>query len=272
MKIFSHYRVKVTKTAAGLPHICHYVSNYGFISLISLAVQRYIALCKLIATNPTPMKKFLVTVLLALAGFLPAHSQLRLGISLDPQVSWLSSDRKRVEGDGSIGGVSFGLNVDRYFAKRYAFYTGVFYETIGGYLKYNLEDGYVISSKDQPVYEIAKGQSMKYRMQYISIPTGVKLKTNRIGYNSFYANLGFRTSFLTRSKGFGKGMDGEVLNDVMHAVNFGWQVGVGTEYSLGGDVDLIFGITYNNGIANTVDDSSLHINLNGVSFKVGVMF
>ena len=37
-------------------------------------------------------------------------------------------------------------------------------------------------------------------------------------------------------------------------------------------MSLIFGITYNNGLTNTLNNSSLHINLNNVSFKLGVLF
>jgi Opacity protein and related surface antigens len=224
------------------------------------------------------MKKIAITALFAFAFLLPAHSQVHFGITLDPQVSWLSSDRKKVEGDGYIPGIAFGLNIDRYFAERYAVYTGVFIESTGGYLKYNTT-GFTLDTKDRDGYVINQGESMKYRLQYLTAPIGIKLKTNPIGYNTFYANLGFKTSILLKSKGFsGSGhtgadaMDGEVLDGEMNYINLGYQIGAGTEYSLGGNVALIFGVTYNNGLTNTVNNSSLHINLNNISFKLGVMF
>ena len=224
------------------------------------------------------MKKIAITALFALSFLLPAHAQVRFGITLDPQVSWLSSDRKKVEGDGSIPGIAFGLNIDKYFAEHYAVYSGVFIESTGGYLKYNTDE-FKLDTKDRPNYEIKSGESMKYRFQYLTAPIGIKLKTNPIGYNSFYANLGFKTSILLKSKGFsGSGhgsadaMDGEVLDGEMNFLNLGYQIGVGTEYALGGNVALIFGVTYNNGLTNTVNNSSLHINLNNISFKLGVMF
>lgn len=230
------------------------------------------------------MKKIAITALFALAFLLPAHAQVRYGISIDPQVSWLSSDRKKVEGDGSIPGIAFGLNIERYFAERYAVYSGVFIESTGGYLKYNIDPTttYTLDTKDQK-YQITPGESIKYRLQYLTAPIGIKLKTNPIGYNTFYANLGFKTSILLKSKGFsGSGhkaliggqpaLDGEVLDGEINFINLGYQIGVGTEYALGGNVALILGVTYNNGLVNTVNDSSLHINLNNISFKVGVMF
>lgn len=224
------------------------------------------------------MKKTLLTSLLAIALAFPSFSQIRLGVTIDPQVSWLSSDRKKVEGDGSIAGISFGLNVDRYFAERYAIYSGVFVESTGGYLKYNTT-GYTIDSKDRDGYQISQGESMKYRLQYLAVPIGIKLKTNPIGYNTFYATLGFKTAVLLKSKGFsgsghvgGSAMDGEVLDGAMNPFNLGYQLGIGTEYSLGANMSLVFGITYNNGLTNTLNNSSLHINLNNVSFKLGVLF
>ena len=235
------------------------------------------------------MKKIAITALFALSFLLPAHAQVRFGVTLDPQVSWFGSDRKKAEGDGSIPGIAFGLNIERYFADRYAVYSGVFIESTGGYLKYNLNPEnlssytpYSLATKDQK-YKITDDESMKYRIQYLTAPIGIKLKTNPIGYNTFYANLGFKTSVLLKSKGFsGSGhnatiggqsaLDGETLDGEINFLNLGYQIGIGTEYSLGGNVALILGVTYNNGLTNTVNDSSLHINLNNVSFKVGVMF
>lgn len=225
------------------------------------------------------MKKFALIFTLAIITALPSVAQIKLGVSLEPQISWFGTDRKAIKGDGSIGGVSFGLNVDRYFAKQYAFYTGVFIETTGGYLKY--QNGTTIHSKDTPNFVVKPNGSVKYRTQYISIPTGIKLKTNPIGYNSFYAILGFKTSLRMRTKGFtndGKNssginsMDGEVLKNQTEWANLGYQLGVGTEYSLGNSVSLLLGITYNNGITNTMDDESVHVNLNNLSLKLGVMF
>lgn len=225
------------------------------------------------------MKKIALIFTLAIITSLPSFAQIKLGVSIDPQVSWFGTDRKAIKGDGSIGGISFGLNVDRYFAKQYAFYSGVFIESTGGYLKY--QNGTVLHTKDTPNFNVKENGSVKYRMQYLTIPTGVKLKTNPIGYNSFYAILGFKTSLSLRSKGFttdGKNsnnintMDGEVLKEGTNWINFGYQLGIGTEYSLGGSVSLLFGVTYNNGITNTMDDGSVHVNLNNVSFKMGVIF
>lgn len=226
----------------------------------------------------TIMKKLAVTSLFILIFLLPSIAQVRIGVSVDPQVSWLSSDRKKVEGNGSIAGIAFGLNIDKHFTDRYAVYSGIFIESTGGYLKYNV-DGFKIDSKDQKGYVISPGESMKYRLQYLTAPIGIKLKTNPVGYNTFYANIGLKPSILIKAKGFsgsghagGVAMDGEVLSSAMNSLNLGYQIGIGTEYSLGGSVALLFGITYNNGLTNTVNNSSLHINLNSFAFKVGAMF
>lgn len=227
------------------------------------------------------MKKIIAITILALASFV-AEAQVKLGISVDPHIAWMGSDLKRIEGDGSVGGVAFGLNVDRYFGQNYAVYSGAFIETTGGKLKYR--EGITLESKDTPSFEVKPNGSVKYRMQYITIPAGLKLRTNPIGYNSFYATLGFKTSFCLRTKGWSddgdasaniggqRSMDGEVLKDATNWINFGYQIGVGTEYSLGGGIALIVGLTYNNGIANTLDNSPAHINQNNLSLKLGVMF
>jgi hypothetical protein len=225
------------------------------------------------------MKKLPLIAFALLLSF-AAQSQVRFGVSLDPQIAWLSSDLKRIESNGTVGGLNVGLNMDTFFSRNHAFYTGFFIETTGGNLKYR--DGITLHSKDTPNFKVASNGNVKYRTQYITIPTGIKLRTNPMGYNTLYAIMGLRTSFKLKTKGYtedglasnmnGPEMDGEVLENTTYWINLGYQLGIGTEYSLGGNVSLIFGLTYNNGITNTMDNSGAHINQNNVSLKLGVMF
>lgn len=225
------------------------------------------------------MKKIVITALFALAFLLPSHAQYRFGISVDPQVSWLGSDKKAISGDGNIVGVGFGLNIEKYFEQRYAMYSGIFYESTGGVLTY--KNGTFLDTKDQDNYKVDPGEKMKYRLQYFTIPVGFKIKSNEIGHNILYANVGLKTSLLYRAKGTTQSkpagintpeLDSEVLDGEMNFINLGYQIGIGTEYNLGADMSLILGVTYNNGLTNTISSSSAHINLNNVSFKLGVMF
>ncbi|MCK5171313.1 MAG: hypothetical protein KAQ75_15655, partial [Bacteroidales bacterium] len=62
------------------------------------------------------MKKYLFIAILALISIKAFSQSTRFTVFVDPQFSWMSSDIKAVESNGSKFGVNIGLNVDKFFA------------------------------------------------------------------------------------------------------------------------------------------------------------
>lgn len=102
-------------------------------------------------------------------------SGVRFGLSLSPQISWLSSNDKGLEGNGSYLGFSYGLLMDVLIPTNYAFATGLLISYDGGKLTYT--DSTKFNTFPDNVYPA--GTQVDYRLQYIEIPLSMKLRTNQ---------------------------------------------------------------------------------------------
>jgi len=205
--------------------------------------------------NLNHMKKLILT-LVVLTLFAKAFAQsdyqkIRLGFMLSPQISWIKSDSKEIESGGGLAGYNFGIFMDRFFAPNYAFATGLTINTTGGILKYN-------------------DVSTTYRLKYIDIPWGLKLKTSDSKRTVFYGQFGLNTQFNI------KAVDGDGNNesDNIGFFDMGYHFGGGIEYGLGGSNYLMFGAQYNNGFIDitTMDGVSDNANLNRLVFQIGLIF
>lgn len=222
----------------------------------------------------TTIRKSLYLIAFLLLGFSSTFAQrLAFGVFGEPQISWLSSDTKAYTSNGVVLGFNAGFAVERYFAERYAVTSGVSISNAGGIIYYN-NAGDTISTLDG-LYTIRQNTSVKLKGQYITIPIGLKFKTNEIGYTTLYADLGLRANI--NIKGYtwikDQDVDREVLNsDHLHFGYFSYYFGVGIQYSLGGPSAVQAGLTFSNGLTHPFKGSYSGINVGNVGLKLGLVF
>ena len=217
------------------------------------------------------MKKYLFISILALISVKAFSQDTRFTVFVDPQFSWMSSDIKTVESDGSKFGVNIGLNMDNFFAQNYAFTTGISIDNTGGNLTFENEKKLKISGTDTT---LNPGSTVHYKLQYINIPLGLKLKTNEIGYLTFFANLGINGGINIKATGEVDNfeLDSENISDEIKLFNLGYYIGAGVEYSIGGNSAIILGLTYTNGFIDITTDSDNKITLNNFAIRIGILF
>lgn len=195
----------------------------------------------------------------------------RFSIFVDPQLSWVTSDTKKFKSDGALMGVNIGFSADKYFADRYAISTGLSINNIGGNLKYNVNGS--LETKDGD-YTITSGSTVKLKAQYISLPLGLKFKTNEIGYLTFTAQVGVLGH--ARLKGLvwedNNNVDKETATKQFDLFFASYYIGAGTEYSLGGASSIQAGIIYANGFTNTFKAGDGKISFGSLSLRIGVVF
>ena len=217
------------------------------------------------------MKKIYFIALLSLVGFSAAGQEYRFGVFADPQLFWLKTDNKKLDSDGLRTNFNVGMAMEKYFAKRYAFLSGISLNGVGGELNYKTPT--TIHTSDDN-YAIDAGTSVVYKLQYLSIPLGLKFCTNEIGYFTYYAHLGLTNHILIRARADidAKDVSGENVREDIYPYTASYQIGAGAEYSLGGSASLQFGLTYSNGILDVLKSSEFNAINSGVSIRVGVMF
>jgi opacity protein-like surface antigen len=214
------------------------------------------------------MNKALALLTAALLAAPILHAQdtsnegVRFGIKLAPNMAWLRSDSKGIDGDGSVVGYTFGLLTEFPVGQNgnYRFATGVFLNNIGGKTKSSF------SSTDAGVTSSFTTSSTT-NLRYVELPLTIKMMTSEIGLIRYYGQLGVSTALNVRAKsdyettttvgGTSTTVSDTKLDvqDDINAFKASLVVGAGLEYNLSGSTSLLAGITYNNAFttANTKD-------------------
>ena len=181
----------------------------------------------------------------------------RFSFVLNPQISWLKTNNVLAEAKGSLPGYNFGIIVDRFFDDNYAFCTGLTINTNGGKLQYPM------LGTNQPYTET-------YRLKYLEIPIGLKLRSEDMHRTNFYGRFGLSQQINIKAVD----INGKDISDQVKLFDLGYHLGAGIEYSVGGRNALIFGLLFNNGFAdvtkkNGFDDKTIH---NRFVFEFGFIF
>lgn len=218
------------------------------------------------------MKKYLIILALLFSIVQGLYSQnTKFTVFVDPKFSWMTPDLKNVDSDGTKLGVNIGLNVDKFFAPNYAFMTGISIDNTGGFLKYTNQEPIKTNGG---MDTIPAGNSLEYKLQYICIPLGLKLKTNEIGYFTFFTHLGINTSVNIKATGEVEGyeLENDNISDEIKLFNIGYFIGLGTEYSIGGNTAIVLGVTYANGFVDITTDSNNKVTNSNIAIRIGILF
>jgi hypothetical protein len=218
------------------------------------------------------VKKAIIVLILLNISVVFAQSKLRLGVNLDPVITWFSPKTNGIDKDGGRLGFSGGLIAEYYFAEKYALVSGFSITKLGGNLLY--KDSVYISTGDQSSMLVGAGSTVAYNLTYLSLPVALKLKTNAIGYFTYFAQMGFTPQFNIGSKA--SSSDGELSKDnIPEEINLftmSYFFGGGLEYNISGQTTLTAGLFYNGGFIDVLSKDSHRANLNYLTIRLGIFF
>jgi len=197
--------------------------------------------------------------------------KFRFGLKVAPSVAWLGPDKTKfndldVENGGAKLKFGYGLITEFVLAKNYSFLTGVEVTYLGGGINYNTANNVNYKLNDSTALFL---KSREYKQQYITIPLALKLKTNEIGYMTYFGQIGVDASFKIKGRANDagtlfspdstgaftvQGIDhSESDVDILKQINLfriALNVGIGAEWNIAGNTSLLFAVNYNNGFTN----------------------
>lgn len=191
--------------------------------------------------------------------------KFRFGLQLNPHISWLTPNTAEYESGGSKLGMTYGLSTEFFLTKNYLISTGLFIASLGGDLSY--EGVY----EDNNGLNVPSAVKQTYRIKYIEIPLTLKLRTNEIGYMTYFGQFGVKTAVKFQStsdysytdiNNSPKIENVNTASDIFF-INMYLTVGAGIEYNISGNTSLVLGLTYNNGFINQLDKKANLIGANG---------
>jgi hypothetical protein len=217
------------------------------------------------------MKKCIFLAFLFLFSGNLFSQKISFSIIADPQVAWLRTDLDDVKNDGSVFGINAGIVFDRYFTENYAFSTGISLLQTGGKLLFT--DGMVFDTRSGND-TVGQNSSVKYRLQYLTIPFSLKLNSNEIGYVSFFAHIGINNHISVGKSAFIPSTDNSRVGipKEINLYSMSYFFGGGCEYSLGGNTSLVGGLYFTSGFWDIMSSDDYRATLNSVSLRLGVRF
>ncbi|MBK6627315.1 MAG: outer membrane beta-barrel protein [Flavobacteriales bacterium] len=142
------------------------------------------------------MKKAFLPLAIAALLALPSTAQeskgFKLGIKAAPNLGWIKSTTKELEGDGVNLGFSFGLMTDfRLGSDNYALSTGLYMNLLGANQtskSYKTAIGGL--ERTVPAFEFAR------RYQYVELPIMIQVEDQRDGLHDLLRSIGLRIRLL----------------------------------------------------------------------------
>ncbi len=217
-------------------------------------------------------------------------SKYRLGFKVSPNISWLASDNGNMTvGDKSLQ-FGYGLNFDIFFAENYAIGTGLNINNTGGKYSYFAEftGDEVIATQTITNMKQVGLISRDLRLQYLQIPLTFKMKTNEIGYITYWGQFGIglnmnlkaisndqidylsyqdnNTFDWTTSNRESTSID---KNDIKNEVNIfssNLIFAAGIEYNISGNTSILAGLTFQNGFTDALKGDGVAKDSNTNSF------
>jgi len=224
------------------------------------------------------LKICLFTIIFVLSAGKSLEAQdknIRFGVFADPVIGWFSSDTKETINDGSRAGINFGFTFNRYFGENYSFSTGLSLLHAGGRLTGKDTVEMVFNNFTT---EVAPGEPMIYRIQYLNIPLGLQFESNQIGYTRFFTDLGLDAKVVIEGKVDipSEEIEKEAAGDELNMFNIGYHIMGGIEYSLGGKTEMVLGIGYENNFLDVTSDinnqATDRIKHKILRFRIGINF
>ncbi len=210
------------------------------------------------------MKKIVVITafffVLAMKGF---SQDIRFGLQLSPVIGWMNSNENKVLSSGSNLGLKLGIMGEYYFRENYAITSGIgFAFNHGGTLQHEYGGSYWTNSDLGPALDtLPNNVKLKYGIQYVEIPIGLKLRTREFGYLRYFVEpaitLGFKSQANGKITGLNVGNDAEDINirKEVNLLNLSWGIGGGVEYSLSENTSLVGGLGLQFGFTDATDDN-----------------
>ena len=190
---------------------------------------------------------------LFLPGSLLNGQDYRYGIYISPLISWFRTDIDEVKNEGARAGFDFFITAERNLTRNWSFISGLGFITSGGRLKSSKAD--VFRFPDYTA-TVAEGQPVIYKIQYITIPVGIRVKTEEIGYLTYFAEFGLDPKVVVSGKVDipSAHIRNERAMTEIRRINMGYHLNAGIDYSIDGSTSLVLVLGFENNFFDITKD------------------
>lgn len=194
-----------------------------------------------------------------------SYRDLRIGFHLSPSFNWMGSQNNKINSVKSKVGLHTGIMGEWYFKENYALTSGIgFAFGTGGTLQHEMGGQYWrLSNLGDAYNEMPAEVKLKYRVQYLEIPFGLKLKTSQVGYLSYFIEPGLVFDIRTEAKGkiIGAGLPSATeifyIKKEVNGVALAYRLGAGGQYQINQQMSLIFGLYFQKTFTDVTNNTGI---------------
>lgn len=192
----------------------------------------------------------------------------KFGFQVSPGVSWFNPDMKNVNNTPRLS-FSFGAMADIPLLDNVAFSTGLGGNFVGGTMKFNDQAVPVLDTAGKGIDDNVYLGKATYKLRYVKVPLTFKGMTNKIGHLRYFIEFGGSMGFnylarmdIKESRTSEEGDPNITEEDypikrMVRTFRFNMLIRAGAEYNISGETNLIFGLTYDNGLTNTFNPDNV---------------
>jgi hypothetical protein len=203
---------------------------------------------------------------------------INFGIHFDPLISWFSTDSYDTRSNGVVPGFNFGISYNKYFGPNYSFSSGIDIINAGGRLVNNETTHFELKDYTSTILTVQPGEEITYNITYLSVPLGLKLQTNRIGYGRFFTDIGLDPRIVVGGRADIQSLNikgGNALPE-LNTFNLSFHIMAGMEYPLSENNYFVVGIGYDKSLFDITRDNgdqpSNVVTQKSLSFRIGITF
>jgi len=203
---------------------------------------------------------------------------ISFSLHFDPLLSWFSTDSYDTRSDGVVPGFNFGISYNKYFSPNYSFSTGINIINAGGRIVNRDLSNFELKNYSSTVLTVQAGEAITYRITYLSVPLGLKLQTNPIGYGRFFTDVGLDPKIVVGGRVDIPSLDIKGGNAIpeLNTFNLSYHIMAGIEYPLSGNNSFIVGVGFEKDLFDITRDNgdqpSNVVLQKMISFRIGMTF
>ena len=131
------------------------------------------------------------------------EGEIRFGLQASPSFTWMDTDNSNVNRSGTNLGLMLAMLSEYYFRENYAITSGIgFHFNAGGEMLFEEAGAYWPNSDLNPGLDsLAAGAKLRYNLQYVEIPVGLKMRTREFGYIRYFLQPSIVMGFRSQARG-----------------------------------------------------------------------
>ena len=168
----------------------------------------------------------------------------RMGLYASPTINFINTDADQAQTSNNIG-IVYGWAIEMALNEHH-----------------RLESGFAISYKGGEITN--DGYTNDYKVQYITLPIFVKMRSREISNFNYFARIGPSINFKIKEK--------ISSNEQAHSAIIDMSIFLGAEYSLGGKTAIEGSLFFNNNITNALQSNNSQVLFHQLGLRLGFLF